>query len=134
MLAKRTGVTPQHALRFLETAKAEAQEITKALVLRSVQACADVEQGSNLVCIDSSQDFYIGDISACAESYDEYLTAQEVAAILKISTDTVIRRFESLPGVLDLGSSESRFKRRYRVIRIPRQTLERFILETRICA
>jgi Bifunctional DNA primase/polymerase, N-terminal/Primase C terminal 1 (PriCT-1) len=95
-------------------------------VLSKVDGCADVmpwpEQNSF-------------DISACAaESYDEYLTPQEVAAILKISTDSVIRRFKSRPGVIDLGSSETRFKRRYRVFRIPRQTLERFILENRICA
>jgi hypothetical protein len=59
----------------------------------------------------------------------EYLTSGEVAAILKVSPDTIIRRFENLPGVLDLGSGEGRFKRRYRVLRIPRETLEKFIVE-----
>lgn len=100
---------------------------------RSFTACAVITR------IDASTVPHDGEsgvsIQACAdESYDEYLTPQEVADILKISTDTVIRRFESLPGVLDLGSSESRFKRGYRVIRIPRQTLERFIINMRICA
>jgi Helix-turn-helix domain len=62
----------------------------------------------------------------------EYLTAAEVAAILKVSTDTIIRKFENRNGVLDLGNSESRFKRRYRVLRIPREELERFIVDSRI--
>jgi hypothetical protein len=62
----------------------------------------------------------------------EYLTPAEVAAILKVSTDTVIRKFENRPGVLNLGTDESRFKRKYRTLRIPRQVLEQFIHETRI--
>jgi hypothetical protein len=60
----------------------------------------------------------------------EYLTVEEVASILKVSTDTVIRKFENRPGVLDLGSGEGRFKRRYRVLRIPRETLEQFIVDS----
>jgi hypothetical protein len=62
----------------------------------------------------------------------EYLTSQEVALILKVSTDTIIRKFEKRKGVLDLGSGEGRFKRRYRVLRIPRETLAEFIVETRV--
>lgn len=62
----------------------------------------------------------------------EYLTAAEVAAILRTSVDTVIRRFENRPGVIDLGSSERRFRRRYRVLRIPREALESFIRESEV--
>lgn len=63
----------------------------------------------------------------------EYLTADEVAGILKVSSDTIIRKFVNQPGVLDLGSpAEGRFKRRYRVLRIPRETLEKFIVENRV--
>jgi hypothetical protein len=62
----------------------------------------------------------------------EYLTAAEVAAILKVSPDHIIKKFERLPGVIDLGSSEKRFKRRYRVLRIPRETLERFLIGSRV--
>jgi len=62
----------------------------------------------------------------------EYLTPAEVASILKLSTDTVIRIFEHIPDVLVIGRSESRFKRRYRTLRIPRVALERFILEHRV--
>lgn len=62
----------------------------------------------------------------------EYLTPTEVSKILKVSTDSVIRRFEKRPGVLNLGTEESRFKRRYRTLRIPREALEKFIIETRV--
>jgi hypothetical protein len=62
----------------------------------------------------------------------EYLTPQEVAAILKVSPRQVIRNFQSQPGVIDLGNRETRFKRRYRVLRIPRETLERFIVGCRV--
>lgn len=62
----------------------------------------------------------------------EFLTVQEVAAILKISTDSVIRKFQDRKGVLDLGAPETRFKRWYRVLRIPRETLDKFIVESRV--
>jgi hypothetical protein len=67
----------------------------------------------------------------------ELHTPAEVAALLKVSEDTVIRRFGDLPGVIDLGSPElvgrkTGRKRRYRIIRIPRAVLDRFIVEHRI--
>ena len=40
-------------------------------------------------------------------SRSEYLTVAEVAAILKVSAETVIRRFATRPGVLDLGESNA---------------------------
>jgi hypothetical protein len=62
----------------------------------------------------------------------ELLTPSEVAAILKVSEDTVVRRFANIGGVIDLGSQETRRKRRYRILRIPRTVLEKFMLENRI--
>jgi hypothetical protein len=62
----------------------------------------------------------------------EYLTAAEVAAILKVSTDSVIRWFESRPGVLSIGNDETRFRRKYKTLRIPREVLEGFIVENRV--
>jgi len=59
----------------------------------------------------------------------EYLTAAEVAAVLKLSPESVISRFQNRKGVLDLGSPESRFKRRYRVLRIPREALDAYRTE-----
>lgn len=53
----------------------------------------------------------------------EYLTVAQVAAILNISADSVIRKFGGQPGVIDLGSPETLNKRRYRVLRIPRHVL-----------
>ena len=62
----------------------------------------------------------------------EVLTVREVAAILKLSPESITRRFENYPGVLDLGSDEKRFKRRYKVLRIPRPVLQRFLTEARV--
>lgn len=61
----------------------------------------------------------------------ELLTVSEVAGVLKVSQDTVLRRFEGQAGVVDLGSGESvrKRKRSYRVIRIPRTVLDKFISE-----
>jgi hypothetical protein len=36
----------------------------------------------------------------------EYLTAEQATAILKVSTKTIIRKFEKRPGVIDLGNGE----------------------------
>jgi len=54
----------------------------------------------------------------------ELLTVAQVAAVLKVSEDTVVRRFHKVKGVIDLGSSESRDRRRYRVLRIPVAVVE----------
>jgi hypothetical protein len=53
----------------------------------------------------------------------ELLTVSDVAEVLKVSEDTVIRRFANRPGVVDLGGGK------YRVLRIPRPVLEKFIME-----
>lgn len=52
---------------------------------------------------------------------------RDVAAVLKCSEDAVVRRFAKLPGVIDLGRAESRDHRRYRVLRIPKTVLEKFL-------
>jgi biotin operon repressor len=59
----------------------------------------------------------------------DFLSVEEVAEILNLSRDTVTRRFEKLEGVIDLGHEESRRKRRYRKLRIPRSLLDRFLKE-----
>ncbi len=62
-------------------------------------------------------------------------TVKEIAAILKVSPEWVIRHFADRPGVLTFGSEEivsnkrSKSKRRYRVLRIPRWTLHKFLSE-----
>jgi hypothetical protein len=62
----------------------------------------------------------------------ELLTVRGVAAFLTISPDSVTRRFQGLPGVIDLGNKETRFKRAYKVLRIPRPVLEKFLRESRV--
>ena len=57
----------------------------------------------------------------------ELLTVRDVAEVLKCSEDAVVRRFAKLPGVIDLGRAESRDHRRYRVLRIPKTVLEKFL-------
>ncbi len=59
----------------------------------------------------------------------ELLTLVEVAAILKCSPDTVARKFAKLPGVVDMGTPENlkKHRRRYRVFRIPKATLEKYL-------
>jgi hypothetical protein len=84
---------------------------------------AMIALSSAVYCVAPSDNVWIMTVS------DEYLTAAEVASILKVHPNTVVSRFEGRPGVIDLGSPEGRFKRRYRVLRIPRAALEKFILE-----
>lgn len=62
----------------------------------------------------------------------QFYTPAEVAELLKVSRDTVIRKFSNQPGVIDLGSPESGRKRQYRTLRIPREALERFIIDNRV--
>jgi hypothetical protein len=52
------------------------------------------------------------------------LTVKDCAEILQVSADTVVRRFARVKGVIDLGTSETRNKRRYRVLRIPASVVE----------
>jgi len=58
----------------------------------------------------------------------ELLTVSEVAEILGVGEDTVTRRFSKVKGVIDLGSPETPKRRRYRVLRIPKSVLEKFLL------
>jgi hypothetical protein len=59
----------------------------------------------------------------------ELLTVSQVAEVLKVSEETVVRRFSKYKGVVDLGTSDSRDKRRYRVLRIPKTVVERYLVE-----
>lgn len=58
----------------------------------------------------------------------ELLTIEEVAKILNVSPDTVTRRFAKVKGVIDIGSPETPKRRRYRVLRIPKTVVEKFLL------
>jgi type III secretory pathway component EscU len=43
----------------------------------------------------------------------DLLTIAEVAKLLKMSRKAVLRRFKNMPGVIDLGSPETKTKRGY---------------------
>ena len=49
------------------------------------------------------------------------LTVRDVAQVLQCSEDKVIRLFARVDGVIDLGRPENINRRRYRVLRIPKQ-------------
>jgi hypothetical protein len=59
---------------------------------------------------------------------DELLTLAEVARVLRVSSDTVARRFAKIKGVIDIGSPETPKRRRYRVLRIPKTVLQKFLI------
>lgn len=62
----------------------------------------------------------------------QFYTPAEVANMLKVSTDTIMRKFSGYAGVIDIGTAERGRKRRYRTLRIPKESLERFLVESRV--
>jgi hypothetical protein len=65
--------------------------------------------------------------SAVPRSSDSYLSVREVASVLNVSTDTVIRNFAGLPGVVAFSRPSTRRKRRYRTLRISPEALKQFL-------
>src|ERR1700683_1822749 len=59
----------------------------------------------------------------------ELLTVAQVAELLQVSPDTVMRRFTGVKGVIDIGSKETPKRRRYRVLRIPRTIVEKWAIQ-----
>ena len=57
----------------------------------------------------------------------ELLTVRDVTIVLKCGEDAVVRRFAKIPGVIDLGKPETRSRRRYRVLRIPKTVVEKYL-------
>ena len=57
----------------------------------------------------------------------ELLTVRDVATVLQCSEDKVIRLFARVDGVIDLGRPENINRRRYRVLRIPKAVVERYL-------
>jgi hypothetical protein len=64
--------------------------------------------------------------------HQQFLTPAEVALILNVSDDSVLKTFGAMEGVIDIGTPSSMHKRKKRVLRIPRKTLERFIAERQV--
>jgi hypothetical protein len=64
---------------------------------------------------------------------DPIWTVDEVAAFLKISRWSVIRKFACEAGVIDMGSPlTTKRARRYRVLRIPQSVINRVLARRRI--
>ncbi len=59
----------------------------------------------------------------------ELLTVHDVATVLKCSDDAVVKRFAKMPGVIDLGKAETRNRRQYRVLRIPKAVVEKYLAD-----
>ena len=62
----------------------------------------------------------------------EFLSVQEVAAILNVSHDTVGRLFADRDGVINLGTPETRYKRRHSLLRISHKALDQLIAERQV--
>lgn len=52
-------------------------------------------------------------------SVEKHYSVRELAHLWQLSEKTIRRIFENEPGVIMWGVGESRFKRRYRTLRIP---------------
>jgi hypothetical protein len=61
-----------------------------------------------------------------------YYSPREVAAIIGVSYDTAIRRMLEMPGVMDFGTKETRFKRPKRKLRISGRDLMDYIRKHRL--
>ena len=63
---------------------------------------------------------------------DPVFTVDEVALLLKLSRDTVIKIFGDEAGVIDMGSPfTTKRARRYRVLRIPQSVINRVLARRR---
>jgi hypothetical protein len=67
----------------------------------------------------------VGEGTLTTTALERCLTVKEVAALWKLSEDTVRRLFQHEPGVLAISQARHRGKRRYVTLRIPESVLER---------
>jgi hypothetical protein len=52
-------------------------------------------------------------------AFERHYTAQEIAEIWHVHANTIRRIFRGQPGVIEIGSDETRYGRRYKIMRIP---------------
>lgn len=66
------------------------------------------------------------DASTCGDaSREKHYSILEVAELWGLSEKTIRRLFQDEPGVVEIGASESRFRRAYVTRRIPESVLRR---------
>jgi hypothetical protein len=63
---------------------------------------------------------------------ETYFSVAQVAERLGLSRNTITRRFENYPGVIDHGQSEQLHKRRYRELRIPQSAIHCYLQSHRV--
>ena len=66
-----------------------------------------------------------GDSGAKPTTEEKIFTVAELAVILRLSRDTIIRKFEKEAGVLVFEGAPRPGRRRYRTLRIPAPVVER---------
>lgn len=64
-------------------------------------------------------------------AFEKHYTVTEIAELWHFSPDTVRARFRSRPGVLKIGTGETRHKRAYISLRIPESILQQVHAELR---
>jgi transcriptional regulator GlxA family with amidase domain len=86
--------------------------------------------------VESSRAF--GAVSESLRLFDlaneKHYSVAELAALWALSERTIRRMFENEPGVLCWGSSERRFRRGYRTLRIPETVVLRVHRQLRIAS
>jgi excisionase family DNA binding protein len=92
-VAVNLNISDRQLLRRRDVAK-EDGEAALSTILSTLQACADEDQDSNVICIDASADYggYVGDISACAaeeSAFEPLLSVPEAAKLLCIHPKTL---------------------------------------------
>ena len=63
---------------------------------------------------------------------NKYFTVGEIAEILALSDDSVLKQFAGLDGVIDVGTAGGMHRRRKRLLRIPPRTLERYLADKQV--
>jgi hypothetical protein len=57
--------------------------------------------------------------------FERHFTVKELAALWKLSEDTVRRCFQKEAGVIEIGAATKQYKRRYTTLRIPESVAKR---------
>lgn len=82
--------------------------------------------------VESSRDIARPALVSAELAGEKHYSVSELAMLWGLSERTIRRMFENEPGVLCWGSSESRFKRGYKTLRVPETVMLRVHRQLRI--
>ena len=82
--------------------------------------------------VESSREFGTPTLVGAELAGEKHYSVPELAKLWGLSERTIRRMFENEPGVLCWGSSESRFKRGYKTLRVPETVMVRVHRQLRI--